>query len=307
MQEYAADGQAMTFIEEEQFAQQILCLCAASEVVVVWPAIHVNQIRVEFSLRPALWRSERVRVDLNCTVGFSKGGRLLAQEAPEATTQGPHITLACEVLADNLRSHRRKCSTPRLRLEHFSPLWRKHLRKAPIDDDGLRRIRGGEHHVVELQILVHHSFRVSICDTLAHLLKDTTGPSLRYWRHRTDLVDNCRQQRAMKQVCDKIQHFLVDVGLEDTKDGRVVQHLECFELSLDEGHRHPKCDRVTCIYCLHATQTIISPSTHAVTDSEDPLADSFDDFVVIKWLLTMLLDEKIMSQRHCLLSYLKGS
>ena len=102
----------------------------------------------------------------------SESGRAFAKEPP-------HVAPARETYLDHFGSYRRNGTASVSRVECLSLACWKQFREAPVDDNCLWRIRGCEHQVIELQVLVRNSSWVCVDVPFARLWKDVVDPVLR--------------------------------------------------------------------------------------------------------------------------------
>mmetsp|Transcript_49406 Transcript_49406/g.131112 ORF Transcript_49406/g.131112 Transcript_49406/m.131112 type:complete len:343 (+) Transcript_49406:470-1498(+) len=284
-------GRTMTLVEDEQFPQQISRSCSAPKTLQIRAKKHLTQIVVEFHLGPALRRTKGVRVALNRSAGLPKCGGAPAKKPPEATTQRPHVAPARETSLDHFGSHRRDGTTSVGRVECLSLACWKHLGETPVDDNCLWWICGREHQVIELQVLVHNSSRVSIGDPFAHLLKDVVGPVLRYRSESEDLIDEeLEHGAALQQVCDDVDRVCIRIVLEDANNGRMIQFCEPLGLLHNENCSHPMINCILLEDGLHTTTGLPMPAVHEVDHTEDALTNHLCNLVVLRWPTVTLSD-----------------
>mmetsp|Transcript_68623 Transcript_68623/g.199115 ORF Transcript_68623/g.199115 Transcript_68623/m.199115 type:complete len:325 (+) Transcript_68623:771-1745(+) len=277
-------------------------LLPAPSVSEVRPLLLAFQVLLELRLRVIPWRIEGIWVCLRLAVLAREPQWHQAHQAEEATAERPDIALVRRVLHQDLGRHRRNGACRRLGAVLVRLARREEFGEANVDDDRLRRIDRAQHHVLELQVAVHHTLPVDVGDALADLVEHRAHPLLgQRVTCEVRLLDRFEELAFGHVIRDQVQRLLVDVILKEAQNRRVVQSLQLVDLLhnhfrwqsalqcrlLIDGLKHPHCTRLL--------------AEHLADDTERALADNGHDFIVVGRLSMTAAQEHIAAERRRLL------
>mmetsp|Transcript_178609 Transcript_178609/g.572539 ORF Transcript_178609/g.572539 Transcript_178609/m.572539 type:complete len:440 (+) Transcript_178609:1020-2339(+) len=254
-------------------------------------AAHIQEIRagplpaeilLQLRMRLRLRRGEGVRVHmLASTAALDPQGRL-AEEPEQAAAKRPNVTLAGRAASEHLRGHYgnragRRGSAVRVRL-----VGGKELGKAHVDDDGLGRVHGAEHDVIQFEVPMHHTLAVAVRDTLADLVEDCPHPVFSERRVvQVRVFDSLAQVATWQVVCDKVQSLAICIIFEHPQHRRMIQGLQLIDLLHDLLGSQAVRLRQLFVYALQHTSCLRLIAQQFPHHAEGALPEHIANFIVV--------------------------